>query len=787
MAHWTLLCADPPVRLDVDAGDNGPVQGTLTVGTATYPVSGSWAASGSVPGRNASAFSVSGAVSPAGSAAATFVAAAGIMDGPGPSPVQIALRVFVSSSGNGTMTSYDVVLLPPQPIAPSPWLLGFTSPDVQSPLGDGRPWGDGTAMSQRAYAGFPPWDTGNAVVPMVGGDVTLRAMCDAFEAAIADAASSSLPPGQRGHVYIADWQFNALRDLSANTKPWTKDQPGDKAQTALGLVCRMMAAGINVRLLLWMPTSVQARVAVGALAAEHWSVAAAVQDYNTVVQQQRFGLSQPLGVVALDLRTASPGSASLHQKMIAIRVGNVNVAFCGGVDLAFTRRDHGLAGSLSVGEGDWQSGGTVPLPSWWSSMTGTDYPLYPYPGSPLSGLFPEDLQADVYGTHAPGWRHWHDHHLRLTGPIVATLEQQFGERWIMDTGDRVYTFDRGSASIGNDNQVQLTSPASWSQGKVLPLPAAEACAPAGNSVVQMWRTIPLRPGVQASPFVRGEFTVTAGVANAIKQATQLITMWDQYFWSVPVALQLGAQLNANPNLSLLIVLPPYGTTSSQYELWYRRRALQALAQSLQPASRSRVRVMNMWSAALRTGVYVHAKCQTYDENLLVCGSANMNRRSTECDAELDCAVLDTSVVRAHLANLYACLTGQTWSQFTPGWLHDYWAGMAGKTSQTLVPDPFWAQVKNPATPNGVAMTCTAPGFFSHTENQVEPSSVGTPLPHLPLRPPLEQATCTLPGCTGDPGAPGRLDEVSFLLERCRQDPGTILSSEWPWRIPNADS
>jgi len=245
------------------------------------------------------------------------------------------------------MTSYDVVLLPPQPIVPSPWLLGFTSPDVQSPLGDGRPWGDGTAMSQRAYAGFPPWDTGNAVVPMVGGDVTMRAMCDAFEAAITDATtgtSSSRPPGQRGHVYIADWQFNALRDLSANTQPWTAAHPGDKAQTALGLVCRMMAAGVNVRLLLWLPTTLQA-TKVKALANEHWSVAAAVQDYNTVLEQ-RFGLNQPLGVVALDLRTASSISASLHQKMIAVRVGEVNVAFCGGVDLAFTRRDHGSAGSL---------------------------------------------------------------------------------------------------------------------------------------------------------------------------------------------------------------------------------------------------------------------------------------------------------------------------------------------------------------------------------------------------------------------------------------------------------
>jgi phosphatidylserine/phosphatidylglycerophosphate/cardiolipin synthase-like enzyme len=772
MAHWTMLSEDPPARLDVQAGDGGAMSGTLTVGVTTFPVTGIWAASGSIKGRNASAFSFSGSSS---DTATLFVAAAGIMDGPGPSPVQVTIRAFVSSSRDGTMTSYDLVMLPQQPVTPSPWLLNFTSPDVRSPLGDGRPWGDGTAMSQRACAGEPPWDTGNAVVPMIGGDLTMGAIRDAFEAAIADATSSSQPPGQRGHVYIADWQFNALRDLSANTQPWTNAQPGDKGQTALGLVCRMMAAGINVRLLLWMPTTVQTYQAAP-LAYEHWSVAAAVQDYNATLEQ-RFGVSQPLGVVALDLRTASSVSASLHQKMIAVRVGNVNVAFCGGVDLAFTRRDHNLVGLRSVGDGDWQSGDTSPPPSWWSNMTGTDYPVYPYPGSPVKPHFPDDLPANVYGPHPPGWRHWHDHHLRLQGPIVATLEQQFAERWVMDTDGRVYTFDRTS-SIGQDDQVQLTSPKAWSQGKALPLPPAAPCPAAGSSTVQMWRTIPMRPDVSVGPFVRGEFSVAAGVANAVKQATQLITVWDQYFWSEPVARQLGAQLMANQNLCLLIVLPPYGSTDPPHELWYRRRALQTLAQLLNPAAASRVRVMNMWSQALGTGVYVHAKCQTYDESLLVCGSANMNRRSTQCDAELDCAVLDTTVVRAHLANLYGCLTGQPWTQFGAGWLHDFWTGMAANTSQTLIPDPFWAKVQNPQTPNGVPMTCTAPGLLM-PESVFEPTSVGTPLPGF-LRLPLEQATCTL-GCPGDPGAAGRLDEVSFLLERCRQDPSWLHPDEWPWR------
>ncbi|MCS5692967.1 hypothetical protein NZK33_13380 [Cyanobium sp. FGCU-6] len=657
--------------------------------------------------------------------------------------------------------------------AASTWLLGFTSSNPTAADGDGRPWGDGTAMAARAYSGHSPWDSGNAVVPMVGGYLTFTAICSAFESAIADAqaqAENDVPPGQRGHVYIADWQFNALRDLSTGNPwgggPWNPSTTVAKDQTALGLVIRMMAAGINVRILLWMPTSFQRRSMTN-LADEHWSVAAAVQDYNASLQSL-WQLNQPIGVVALDLRTAAPLAASLHQKMIAVRVGQVNIAFCGGVDLAFTRRDFGLSGSQSIGSGDWQSGSTIPLSSaGWPKQspppTGS-YPDYPYKGSPLldDGQFPEDLPEKVYGS---GYRHWHDQHLQLQGPVVATLEQQFAERWIMDTNGRVYTFNRNS-TIGFDNQVQLTSPSAFANGKVLHLPVAKALLPVGSSTVQMWRTIPLRPDTSVGPFVRGEFTVMAGVANAVKQASKLITIWDQYFWSEPLAKLLAAQIMAKSDLLLMIVLPPFGTTEPGMELMLRKNALQALWNGLDEASRSHVMVLDMWSQSINAGVYVHAKAQTYDDMLLVCGSANMNRRSTECDAELDCAVLDTTVVQTHLSNLYTCLTGKTWSDFGPGWLLRFWNAINyNPPTHSLILDPFWrASIGNPKTPNGVPM----PYSSSKPVSLFEPTSIGTN---------IEGSTCQFPQCSGDPRALGRLDEVSFLLERCHD------GNSWPWRQP----
>jgi phosphatidylserine/phosphatidylglycerophosphate/cardiolipin synthase-like enzyme len=661
--------------------------------------------------------------------------------------------------------------------APASWLLDFTDANAAAPDGDGRPWGDGTAMAQRAYAGQPPWDAGNAVTPMVGGYATMNAICTAFEAAIADAqqqASNGVPPGQRGHVYIADWQLNALRDMSIGSgwqnSPWNPASTVARDQTALGFVIRMMSAGIVVNLMLWMPTTLQ-RLTMTSLADEHWSVAAAVQDHNAALQQL-WSLSQPIGVACLDLRTAAPVAAALHQKAIVIRVGQVNMAFCGGVDLAYDRRDYGQGPMAATGSGDWQSGGTIPLPAaGWPKQSpppAGGYPAYPYPGSPLpaDGQFPDDLPANVYG---PGYRHWHDHHLQLSGPVVATLEQQFAERWIMDvTSGRVYLFDRTS-SIGGDNQVQLTSSAAFANGQVLPLPAAQPLPPAGSVTVQMWRTIPLRPGISVGPFVRGEFTVLAGVANAVCQATELITIWDQYFWSEPLARLLAARMMANPSMLLLIVLPPYGTTQPAMELMLRKNALQDLWNGLDVPGRARVAVLDMWSAGPNTGVYVHAKTQTYDDQLLVCGSANMNRRSTECDAELDCAVLDQVTVATHLANLYSCVTGQNWNDTAPGWLARYWTAIKANCGRALIPDPFFtAVIGSPATPNGVPM----PYSSSQPVWLYEPTSIG---------PPVESSTCQFSSCPGDPDAPGRLDEVTFLLEHCYQ------GTSWPWRQPATSS
>ena len=54
----------------------------------------------------------------------------------------------------------------------------------------------------------------------------------------------------------------------------------------------------------------------------------------------------------------------------------------------------------------------------------------------------------------------------------------------------------------------------------------------------------------------------------------------------------------------------------------------------------------------RSGIYVHAKVQMFDDDLLVCGSTNLNRRSFVCDTEISFAVADAEVLDDHQRALW---------------------------------------------------------------------------------------------------------------------------------------
>jgi phosphatidylserine/phosphatidylglycerophosphate/cardiolipin synthase-like enzyme len=670
---------------------------------------------------------------------------------------------------------------------PGRWLLTFSANDPDAPNGDGRPWGDGTEMAARSYVGRPPWDLGCAITTYVGGRAAMDAMRVALKQVIDSASSTPMfdrGSWARGHVYIADWRFNCLRDMSTGTDRWTSQTTDDDA-TAIGLVMRMMQAGVQVRLLLWYPLTIGRAAGFAPQIEDHLFAAGIVEQENQRLMGA-FGATpdaEPLGVVALDLRIAEARVAgSHHQKMMVIRTPGLNVAFAGGVDLAFTRRD---APPLL---GDWQSGPNIPpAGTVWPQQDGVDYQSLGKV-TPANASQKSDLPLQVFGNRQA----WHDQHLRLTGPIVATLESQFAERW-RDSGA---VFDLSKLSHWTQGQVILSSPGAIQEGAVRPLPIVPPePTGGGNSIVQMWRTIPWRDGRTAPPFRRGEFTVMAGIARAISAAQELIWIFDQYFWSRPLARSLHRRLKAHPPLRVILVLPPHADDHADQAHRARAEAVAELIGSGPDSTASQVAVYAMWDSSIKTppppanppiettshGIYVHAKVQMYDGSLLVCGSANLNRRSFTCDSELALAVLDSTVVAAHQQALWEHLFPTTaWPGLdldAPGNGASFFdafraaAGLAkaGEVGPSrLIIDPWDADASR--LPNGALRerSGTGPAFDWWYDFFLDPSSIST----------ASECDSRDPA-TGNLRAAG-LDDIVVRLERVyhvRGD-GTVI---WPYR------
>jgi phosphatidylserine/phosphatidylglycerophosphate/cardiolipin synthase-like enzyme len=684
-------------------------------------------------------------------------------------------------------------------LAPDPatWFLPFTSSDPTADNGDGRPWGDGTAMAARATAPdgpLNPWDENCSVDTFAGSYSAMAAIRGSLEDAITAANAAGNIPGKCGRVYLTDWRFNCMRDLSENNPwvlgPWPGDPTGTRAapdQTAIGLVLRLMQAGVIVRIMIWCPLAVSAPKPANYAAqiADHFYAARLVGAENTrLMAKQAPASGEQIGVVALDIRTAdSTLWGTHHQKTMVIRSADTStpsVAYVGGVDLAYTRRD---AKPL---EGDWQSGNAIPDPSaGWPHDATTNYA-----STTAVKLFSDrqavDLPVNVYGDGKSllTYQIWHDQHIRLKGPIVATLESQFAERWVDTTRGRAFDVSSAPNLLQNWRGAQVmfsTSAAIDATGGVVPLAltAPEPAAAGGATRVQMWRTIPWRKTRTGPPFQRAEFTVMAGIANAVKQARELIWMFDQYFWSQPLARLLNAQLLAHPGLRLIVILPPHADVMTSAAHYARALALNALTAGLSTTGNSfdQVAVYDLWldpsappDSSRNRGIYVHAKTHTYDDGLLVCGSANLNRRSFTCDSEIACAVLDPAVVLSHQKKLWAALfngaarpdidlsvSGNGKAFF------DQFRAAVAAGSATLIPDPW--QAANPTLPNNAPRDQSMTAYYAFYSGLLDPSSVSTKVEDQ-----------VRDGPTGALRA-ARLDEIVSRLENVH------VGSRWPWRHP----
>jgi phosphatidylserine/phosphatidylglycerophosphate/cardiolipin synthase-like enzyme len=428
------------------------------------------------------------------------------------------------------------------PGADDPLVQDAEEPDESDPTADR--WFIGVAERRNPATDLRSWSAGNLVVPLVDGAEYFARLCQEL---------GSTRAGDQ--VYFLDFRGDLDERL---------DGPGSE----IGYVLSQASdRGVRVFGLLWRshPRFLHQSEEANADFVRH------VSDHD--------------GQVMLDARTRRAGSH--HQKLVVIRHPgrpHLDVAFVGGIDLGFSRRD-----------------------------------THAHLGDPQTMEFPRE-----YGPRPP----WHDIQAEVRGPAVHDLEHSFRERWYGSSVLDVPSLPR--------QLYDRAYHASAMTGVPLPEPADDS-TPRGAHKVQVLRTYPAR--LRRYPFApHGERSIAAAYRRAIPLARRLIYLEDQYFWSTDAAGLIAAALRDNPDLHVVVVVPRYpdneGRLAVPGEL-ARHRAVTAC----RDAGGERLHVFDVENAA-GTPVYVHAKVVVIDDVWAMIGSDNLNRRSWTHDSELSIAVLD---------------------------------------------------------------------------------------------------------------------------------------------------
>jgi phosphatidylserine/phosphatidylglycerophosphate/cardiolipin synthase-like enzyme len=388
------------------------------------------------------------------------------------------------------------------------------------------------------------WSAGNSVVPLVDGAGYFARLCQEL---------GSTRAGDQ--VYVLDFRGDLDERL---------DGPGSEVGSVLSAASER---GVRVYGLLWR---------------SHPRYLHQSEEANAEFVRY---VSDHDGQVMLDARTRRAGSH--HQKLVVIRHpdhSERDVAFVGGIDLGFSRRD-----------------------------------THAHHGDPQVMEFPRE-----YGPRPP----WHDIQAEVRGPAVHDLEHSFRERWYGSSVLDVPSLPR--------QLYDRAYHASAMTGVPLPEPADDS-EPTGSHNVQVLRTYPAR--LRRYPFApHGERSIAAAYRRAIPLARRLIYLEDQYFWSTDAAELIADALRRNPELHVVAVVPRFPDSEGRLAVpgeLARHRAVDLCRQ----AGGERMHVFDVENGE-GVPVYVHAKVVVVDDVWVMIGSDNLNRRSWTHDSELSVAVLD---------------------------------------------------------------------------------------------------------------------------------------------------
>jgi phosphatidylserine/phosphatidylglycerophosphate/cardiolipin synthase-like enzyme len=178
------------------------------------------------------------------------------------------------------------------------------------------------------------------------------------------------------------------------------------------------------------------------------------------------------------------------------------------------------------------------------------------------------------------------------------------------------------------------------------LPATIVPAPAGESRVQIIRTVPEKT-YPALP--KGDFSILEAYMGALRRAKRLIYLENQFLWSAEVVALLREKLLRPPtdDFRLCLVLPRRpnnGNDDTRGQL-----------SVLEAADRQHRLIFGTVGTPGRQkpGVYVHAKVGIVDDEWLTVGSANLNEHSLFNDTEVNLVTDDAALARTVRERLWS--------------------------------------------------------------------------------------------------------------------------------------
>jgi phosphatidylserine/phosphatidylglycerophosphate/cardiolipin synthase-like enzyme len=211
---------------------------------------------------------------------------------------------------------------------------------------------------------------------------------------------------------------------------------------------------------------------------------------------------------------------------------------------------------------------------------------------------------------------WHDVAVRLDGPAVGDVADNFAMRWRATTGESLPPF---------------TPP-----------------PPAGDVEVQVVRTVPDHMYAQLP---NGDFRILESYLRALRAAQRFIYLENQFLWSPEILVVLRDKLvhPPSPDFRLVLVLPARPTSGGDDT----RGQLGTLLQADDGAGRLLACTLYAVGGEREWPVYVHAKVGIVDDAWMTIGSANLNEHSLFNDTEMNLVTRDGAVIRDTRLRLWA--------------------------------------------------------------------------------------------------------------------------------------